>query len=337
VADKFKVAQPWLTLLARLILGAVLLVAGALKVPNLPKSAMAVRAYEMLPIPIANFLGYTLPWIEIGLGLLLIVGVTVKISGALGALTMLAFIIAIAQAWARGLSIDCGCFGGGGTIDPEDTKYLSEIIRDIGLMGLGIFLYLYPISNRASSNFAIPAAVSEADGYGIVLNPTATPTIDIWVDYQCPACRTFEVLNGGYINEIIAQKKAKVVFHPLTFIGAESIIAANAAACAADENKFVDMNLALFQNQGGSENSGRWQGDAMLAIGESIGIKSDTFKECVREGNYVKWTRNVTDASASKNVNSTPTIRINGKDLDRNTEYGDPVKFKAALAAGGVK
>ena len=144
MVDKFKVAQPWLTLLARLILGAVLLVAGALKVPNLPKSAMAVRAYEMLPIPIANFLGYTLPWIEIGLGLLLIVGVTVKISGALGALTMLAFIIAIAQAWARGLSIDCGCFGGGGTIDPEDTKYLSEIIRDIGLMGLGIFLYLYP-------------------------------------------------------------------------------------------------------------------------------------------------------------------------------------------------
>lgn len=193
------------------------------------------------------------------------------------------------------------------------------------------------ISNRASSNFAIPAAVSEADGYGIVLNPTATPTIDVWVDYQCPACRTFEVLNGGYLNEVIAQKKAKVVFHPLTFIGAESIIAANAAACAADENKFVDMNLALFQNQGSSENSGRWQGDAMLAIGESIGIKSDSFKQCVREGNYVKWTRNVTDASASKNVNSTPTIRINGKDLDRNTEYGDPVKFKAALAAGGVK
>ena len=144
MADKFKLAQPCLTLLARLILGIVLLVAGALKVPNLPKSAMAVRAYELLPIPIANFLGYTLPWIEIGLGLLLIVGVTVKISGALGGLTMLAFIIAIAQAWARGLSIDCGCFGGGGAIDPEDTKYLSEIFRDIGLMGLGIFLYLYP-------------------------------------------------------------------------------------------------------------------------------------------------------------------------------------------------
>jgi len=126
MVDKFKVAQPWLTLIARLILGGVLLAAGALKIGSLQKSAMAVRAYELLPIQLANFLGYTLPWVEIG------------------AITMLAFIIAIAQAWARGLSIDCGCFGGGGTIDPEDTKYLSEIIRDLGLLILGIYLYFYP-------------------------------------------------------------------------------------------------------------------------------------------------------------------------------------------------
>lgn len=142
--DKFTIAQPWLTLLARLILGGVLIAAGALKVGNLQKSAMAVRAYEMLPVWMANLLGYALPWIEIGIGLLLVLGALVKINGLLGALIMLAFIIAIAQAWARGLSIDCGCFGGGGAVDPEDTKYLSEIIRDIGLLGLGVFLYFYP-------------------------------------------------------------------------------------------------------------------------------------------------------------------------------------------------
>jgi len=142
--NKFKSYQPWLTLLCRLILGGVLLAAGALKIGNLQKSAMAVRAYEMLPVDLANFLGYALPWIEIGMGLLLIVGASVKICGLLGALTMLAFIIAIAQAWARGLSIDCGCFGGGGTIDPEDTKYQSEIIRDIGLLAMGVFLYYFP-------------------------------------------------------------------------------------------------------------------------------------------------------------------------------------------------
>ena len=144
MGDKFNVAQPWLTLLARLILGGVLFAAGALKIGSLQKSAMAVRAYELLPVSLANFLGYTLPWIEIGVGLLLIAGVAVRISGLIGAFTMLAFIIAIAQAWARGLSIDCGCFGGGGAVDPEDTKYLSEIIRDIGLLILGIYLYFYP-------------------------------------------------------------------------------------------------------------------------------------------------------------------------------------------------
>jgi uncharacterized membrane protein YphA (DoxX/SURF4 family) len=143
MGDKFKVAQPWLTLFARLILGGVLLAAGALKIGNLQKSAMAVRAYELLPVSLANFLGYTLPWVEIGVGLLLITGALVRISGLIGAVTMLAFIIAIGQAWARGLSIDCGCFGGGGAIDPEDTKYLSEIIRDIGLLMLGIYLYFY--------------------------------------------------------------------------------------------------------------------------------------------------------------------------------------------------
>jgi protein-disulfide isomerase len=193
------------------------------------------------------------------------------------------------------------------------------------------------ISSRSNSTAAIPATVSEADGYGIVLNQESTPKIDVYIDYQCPACRVFEIINGGYLNEVIAQKKAKVVFHPMTFIGPESILAANSAACAADENKFVDMNLALFQNQSESENSGKWSKDYLVELGKSIGIKSDTFESCVNDGKYVKWTSNVAAASAKANVNGTPTIFVNGKQLDRNSEYGDQAKFRAALAAGGVK
>lgn len=144
MGDKLKIAQPWLTLICRLVLGGVLIAAGVLKIGNLQKSAMAVRAYELLPISLANFLGYSLPWVELGIGLLLVTGALVRFAGLVGAVTMLAFIIAISQAWARGLSIDCGCFGGGGTIDPSQTKYLSEIIRDTGLLALGIYLYFYP-------------------------------------------------------------------------------------------------------------------------------------------------------------------------------------------------
>ena len=196
------------------------------------------------------------------------------------------------------------------------------------------------ISNRSSTTAAVPASVSADDGYGIVLNPNTKPTIDVYVDYQCPACRAFEIINGGYLNEVIAQNKAKVVFHPMTFIGPESILAANAAACAADENEFMAMNLALFQDQSAEENSGKWQGDALLNIGKSIGINSAKFETCIKDGSYVNWTGNVATATAKADVNGTPTIFVNGKELDRskeNNEYGDPVKFRAALAAGGVK
>lgn len=65
------------------------------------------------------------------------------------------------------------------------------------------------ISNRAASNVEIPAAVSATDGYGIVLNPSASPKIDVYLDYQCPACKSFELINGAYLNEITVQKKQK--------------------------------------------------------------------------------------------------------------------------------
>ncbi|ASY10530.1 DoxX family protein [Candidatus Planktophila lacus] len=144
--SKFEKLQPWIGLLSRLTLGGVLFVAGYLKVDKLEVSQMAVRSYELLPIPIANFLGQTLPFFEVVVGLLLILGAATRAVAALGGFTMFIFIIAIAQAWARGLNIDCGCFGGGGTVDPGQTRYLQEILRDAGLVALALFLVRYPIT-----------------------------------------------------------------------------------------------------------------------------------------------------------------------------------------------
>jgi len=135
---------PWMSLLARLVLGGVLLVAGYLKAFSPDKSQMAVRAYEILPISVANFLGIILPWLEIGAGLLLLVGLGIRYASIFGSVLMLIFVIAISQAWARGLSIDCGCFGGGGKVAPGETKYLSEILRDLGLAAMSIYLIRYP-------------------------------------------------------------------------------------------------------------------------------------------------------------------------------------------------
>jgi uncharacterized membrane protein YphA (DoxX/SURF4 family) len=139
----------WFGLIARLTLGDVLLAAGWLKVFTPAKSQMAVRAYEVLPISVANFFGIALPWFEVGLGVLLILGIAVRLSAALGGALMVLFIAAISQAWARGLSIDCGCFGGGGTVAPGQTKYLSEILRDTGLALLALYLIRYPLTRFA--------------------------------------------------------------------------------------------------------------------------------------------------------------------------------------------
>ena len=139
--------QPWITLLFRLILGGVLFVAGAVKVSDPYGSATSVRAYQMLPVDLANLLGFTLPFIEIVIGAFLIAGVWVRVMASVGAILMVAFIIAIGQAWARGISLDCGCFGKGGLLDTEELPTLSytlEILRDIGLAAIGIYLYRFP-------------------------------------------------------------------------------------------------------------------------------------------------------------------------------------------------
>ena len=139
----------WFGLLARITLGGVLFAAGWLKIFTPAKSQMAVRAYEVLPISIANFLGLILPWIEIGVGALLILGIAVRLSAIIGGGLMVLFVVAISQAGLRGLSIDCGCFGGGGAVKPGQTKYLSEIARDTGLALLALYLIRYPLTRFA--------------------------------------------------------------------------------------------------------------------------------------------------------------------------------------------
>jgi uncharacterized membrane protein YphA (DoxX/SURF4 family) len=139
----------WVSLGARLLLGCVMLFAGALKVTDPSTAAQAVRAYELLPSALVEPVGWGLPFLEIAIGLLLIVGFGVRASAAAAGVFMIVFIAAVSSAWARGLSIDCGCFGGGGQVAPGQTKYLQEILRDLGLLVLAGWLWLFPASKFA--------------------------------------------------------------------------------------------------------------------------------------------------------------------------------------------
>jgi uncharacterized membrane protein YphA (DoxX/SURF4 family) len=131
-------------LVARLLLGGVILLAGALKILHPAQSVLAVRGYQLLPYEVAVAVGHALPLLEMVVGTLLILGFFTRAAAVVGGLLMLAFIIGIASAWARGISIDCGCFGGGGTIAAAQTQYPQEIARDAGLLLCAGWLVLRP-------------------------------------------------------------------------------------------------------------------------------------------------------------------------------------------------
>jgi uncharacterized membrane protein YphA (DoxX/SURF4 family) len=141
--------QPIISLVSRLLLGGVLLVAGGLKAFKPDESAGAVAAYKILPTNIAHLMGYALPWLEIAIGVLLIIGLSIRFAAVVATAVMLIFVVAIISVWARGILIDCGCFGGGGAVDPSKAAeahraYLVEILRDLGLALTGIYLYFFP-------------------------------------------------------------------------------------------------------------------------------------------------------------------------------------------------
>jgi uncharacterized membrane protein YphA (DoxX/SURF4 family) len=129
---------------ARLGLVAVWLVSGTLKAIDPDQTYVAVRAYDVLPNAGVEVVAALLPWVELALGLLLLAGVGVRLVAGLSAALLLVFVAGVTQAWARGLSIDCGCFGGGGAVAPGDTAYVQELLRDTGFLLMAAWLVVRP-------------------------------------------------------------------------------------------------------------------------------------------------------------------------------------------------
>ncbi|WP_157963682.1 DoxX family protein [Actinocorallia populi] len=135
----------WTTSAARVALAGVLFWAGWVKFTEPPAlQRQAVEAYELLPEGLAGAVGYGLPVLEMVLALLLLAGFVTRFSAVISALLMAVFIAGIASVWARGLNIDCGCFGGGGAVAEGETKYPQEIMRDLGYLALAVWIAVFP-------------------------------------------------------------------------------------------------------------------------------------------------------------------------------------------------
>jgi uncharacterized membrane protein YphA (DoxX/SURF4 family) len=144
--------KDWFGLVARVVTGGVWIAAGLLKLPHPADSVRAVRAYDLLPEAVVPVVGHLLPVVEVVVGLCLVLGVLVRGGAVVSTLLFLAFIVGISSAWARGLSIECGCFGGGGELPDASDAYPGEIARDVGLLALSLWLVVRPASRLALDN-----------------------------------------------------------------------------------------------------------------------------------------------------------------------------------------
>ncbi len=133
------ISNKYLLLFIRIVLGSLFIYSAALKIMDAEYFAKSLYNYRILPAETLNLFALIIPWLELVIGLLLVLGIFVKESALLGSILMIIFIAAIVSAVARGLDIDCGCFG-----TKDGTRVgLLKIIEDLLILLGFIWITFY--------------------------------------------------------------------------------------------------------------------------------------------------------------------------------------------------
>ena len=124
--------------LARLLLAAIFLYAGAVKLGISERFAITIAQFFILPLAWPGPFAASLPWIEMLAGILLLIPRTARVGAFAAAVLLVAFIGALGWAWSQGFTVDCGCFGS--TEDEPATATGNQIpyalARDVVLLAL---------------------------------------------------------------------------------------------------------------------------------------------------------------------------------------------------------
>jgi putative oxidoreductase len=94
--------------------------------------AMGIDSYKMLPLTAVQWMAKVLPWVELTLGAMLVIGAGVRWAGLLVSALLVMFMVALAHAALGGLEINCGCFGN------NSVKPSAELVRDVGLLAVAL-------------------------------------------------------------------------------------------------------------------------------------------------------------------------------------------------------
>lgn len=185
-----------------------------------------------------------------------------------------------------------------------------------GVVGFGVY--------RASQSGADAAVPPNATASGVPVGSSGAPaTVDLYMDFQCPACRAYEQQAGPTIDELVAGGAARVVYHPVAYLDRFSSTryasrSSAASGCAAEAGVFPRYAQLLFATQPPEGGDGLPE-EQLIALGAHAGA-GPGFAECVSSDRYAGWTAALTDEASRAGINATPTVLVNGREIERSVE-----------------
>jgi putative oxidoreductase len=127
----------------RVALGAIFVYAAWVKLRDpWQLFAMSIDSYRILPLQVVELAAHAIPWAELALGLLLITGLWLRISGSIVSLLLLTFFVLMVRAYAKGMEISCGCFG------PGEIISWKTLLRDGTLLAAALLVTTTAFLNR---------------------------------------------------------------------------------------------------------------------------------------------------------------------------------------------
>ncbi|TDD31804.1 hypothetical protein E1287_25065 [Actinomadura sp. KC06] len=183
-----------------------------------------------------------------------------------------------------------------------------------------------------------PLAPTTREQYGAVAmaQPRVTaPVLDLYEDFQCPACKLLEQRLGGTIKQLAAEGKAKVVYHPFQLFQQDPLMsnsrrAANAAACVPAE-RWVRYHDRLFAEQPPEGDRG-FSNEDLIDWGAEQGVADPAFAACVNGSQKIDLVDEASAQAGRAGVDSTPYLALNGRKIGAEA-LGSPDDLKKAVAA----
>ncbi|GAA1500563.1 thioredoxin domain-containing protein [Kitasatospora kazusensis] len=193
----------------------------------------------------------------------------------------------------------------------------------------------------ASAPVVTPANAGGKDGTVIVYGRAdALHTLQVYEDFRCPICRKLEESTGKTVQQLADNGTYKIEYHLAAFLddglggkGSATALAVAGAALNEGVDKFKQFHDVLFANQPDEKVDGFGDVNHLLDLaGKVPGLKTDAFTKAVTEGTYKPWAAKVAATFADSGVQGTPTLILDGKQLNVFDKQNAPITPEAYTA-----